>query len=272
MRLFDAHCHLQDERLVTRAAAVFEAAGREGVAGFCCCGTEEGDWGAVADLAAAHPGVVPAYGLHPWYISPRSPDWSAALAARLAADPRAAVGEIGLDHAIAEHDDADQRVVFAAQLRLAQRFGRPVCIHCRRAWQALTDALDEAGPLPRGFVVHSFSGSAEMLAPLAARGGYFSFSGALTRRHNRRARAAAAATPADRLLIETDAPDLVPFVYAAEGGLAVPAAPDGINEPALLPLVARELAALRGMDAGELATLTTANARRFFLGGGEAPA
>lgn len=110
MRLFDAHCHLQDERLVTRAAAVFEAAGREGVAGFCCCGTEEGDWGAVADLAAAHPGIVPAYGLHPWYISPRSPDWSAALAARLAANPRAAVGEIGLDHAIADHDDADQHL------------------------------------------------------------------------------------------------------------------------------------------------------------------
>jgi TatD DNase family protein len=112
-------------------------------------------------------------------------------------------------------------------------------------------------------VIHSYSGAPDLIPALAAHGAFFSFSGSVTRPHNKRARTAVTVVPPDRLLIETDAPDLMPFAPAAPGTPAAPLS-DGPNEPANLPLVRDAVAALRGMPPDELADLTFRNALRAF--------
>jgi TatD DNase family protein len=255
MRLADAHCHLQDQRFAANREAVLRRATAAGVRLLVCCGSAESDWAGVADLSA-RPDIVPAYGLHPWYVRERSPAWRETLFAQLQFDPRAAVGEIGLDHAMRERDDADQATVFAEQLRMAEELHRPACIHCRKAWGALLPTLAKM-PLPSGFVIHSYSGPVELIRPLTELGAHFSFSGTVTWSRNRRAHEAAVAVPADRLLIETDSPDLPP---SPEDG----AAPIALNEPANLPRVLRAVASLRGITAEELAAITWANTSRLF--------
>lgn len=258
--LYDSHCHLQDERLAAGLSDALLEARRAGVVRWVCCGSAEADWETVSGLGRSTPGVLPAFGLHPWYTDARTPAWAGALEQYLAAWPQAPVGEIGLDHAIEPRRDDDQLGVFLAQLAIAARWGRPVCIHCRRAWGTLIETLPHLRELPRGFMIHSFSGAADLIPALAGAGAYFSFSGAVTLSHNRRAHKACAAVPLDRLLIETDAPDIPPAPL--EPGAQRPS----LNVPANLVRVAEAVAKIRGMEMRELARVTRENAERFFAG------
>ncbi len=269
MRLFDAHNHLQDERLAADLDASVAAARAAGVARMVCCGSSEQDWAGVAAAAARHAGlVVPSYGLHPWYARGRTAGWLDALRARLAAAPAAGVGEIGLDRPVEPRDEADQEAVFLAQLRLGRELGRPVSIHCRRAWGRLLECVEPLGPHPAGLLFHSFSGAPELAARLVPLGAFFSFSGAVTFSGNRRGRRAAAAAPGDRLLIESDAPDLAPCGVDAPRD---PASGRAVNLPANLPRVLEAVAALRGVTPEEAARLTWENGERLFGGPARAP-
>ncbi|KAG2574186.1 cut9-interacting protein scn1-like [Panicum virgatum] len=97
VRLFDAHCHLQDPRVAAVAPALIRAAAASGVARFAVNGTSEEDWHLVKRMAEDHPAVVPCFGLHPWWVPERSSDWMNSLRRFFDETPEAAVGEIGLD-------------------------------------------------------------------------------------------------------------------------------------------------------------------------------
>ncbi len=253
MKLFDSHNHIQDNRLFPELDAVMERARESGVVAMGVKGCCEDDWPRVIRIMENYDGVFPSFGIHPWFISDRSPDCFQILAEWLLKFPQAAVGEIGIDHAIAGRDDAEQESVFLAQLEIARRFERPVSIHCRRAWGRLIELLDQFGELPRGVLIHCFGGSAEVAQELLKRGAYISFSGSITRPNNKKAGAAIRAVPDDRILIETDAPDIMPHGLDAE-----------LNEPANLRHVLAKAAELRGVSEEVLARLTFANAERFF--------
>lgn len=258
--MFDTHCHLQDERLAHDIAGVLERAKAAGITRFLCCGSEEADWEPVRRICAEHPAVKPSFGLHPRYIANRSPGWLTSLRALLAAT-NAAVGEIGLDFAFEPRDDKMQEEIFRLQLVVAAELNRPVSIHCRQAWGRMLEILRTTPRRPPALVFHSYSGSRDMLELLAELGGHFAFGGILTRHNNRRGHEAAKAVPPDRLLVETDAPDLMPLP-PADGSYPVPHGP--VNEPANLVCVIRELARLRGESVASIAALTDANARRIF--------
>lgn len=251
MNLYDCHNHIQDERLLSDIAGVMERARNAGVVKMGVKGCCEADWPRVIAVMETYEGIHPAFGLHPWFIADRSDQWLQTLEALLVQYPQASVGEIGIDHAIEERDDADQEAVFLAQLELAKRLNRPVSIHCRQAWGRLIELLDQFGELPRGMLIHCFGGSAEVATELVKRGGYISFSGSITRLNNKKAGPAIRAVPDDRILIETDAPDILPAT--AKGNL---------NEPANLHLVLSKAAELRGIPEAELAALTFRNAER----------
>lgn len=257
MQLFDAHCHLQDDKLAGDLAGVMARAAVAGLAGAMCCGSSESDWPATLAVAEKFPWVQSSLGLHPWYVRDRQPGWLERLRALLMASPRSGVGEIGLDHALEDADLADQEQVFVEQFALSVELRRPVSLHCRRAFGRLLELLPRLGEHPAGFLIHSFSGAAELVAPLTKLGAYFSFSGSITRSGNKRGHAALRAVPADRLLIETDAPDLMPVIAGC--------VPEGANEPANLVHVLCAAAALRGVTEGELAALTRANAQRLLV-------
>lgn len=226
---YDAHCHWQDARLLPYAEQIQCDLDATGLVRAVVNGTCPQDWQAVADLALADPRVLPAFGLHPWRVNtafypeatsekqqpPRQPhitdwQWLEQLKAYLQNFPRAAVGEIGLDNWIEGADNALQQKAFLAQLALAAEGNRPVSIHCLRADGDLLAALKAAPALPqRGIHLHGFAGSIETARQLLNLGAYFSFSEYLATPKRTKARALAEYIPLDRLLAETDAPDMM---------------------------------------------------------------
>ncbi len=258
----DAHCHLQDERLSGLVPDILTRARAARVIACVCCGSAPDDWARVGMLADEHPGVLPAFGVHPWYAASASGDWLDRLARRLADNPGASVGEIGLDHAVKPRADTVQRDAFAAQVALARDLRRPFTVHCREAWAALLDVLRPWAPYPAGFVMHAYSGAPELIRELADMGALFSFAGSITYPGNRRAALTVPAVPEDRLLVETDSPDMLPVGGAPAGTSVADARP--LNQLANLPIVAQRLAELRGVTPNAIMTLTTTNASKLW--------
>ena len=259
MRLFDSHCHLQDARLLPAVDDVVRRAAAAGVERMLCCGSAEDDWKDVLSLSVRYGSVIPALGLHPFYTAQRSPAWMKTLRGLLR-DSGASIGEIGLDHSREPRDEEDQEEVFLAQLALATELGRPASIHCRKAWGRMIELLRSGKTPSAGMVFHSYSGPAELVGPLADMGAYFSFSGSITRAGNQRGHKAVVSVPSDRLLLETDSPDLRPTVEGT-------ARQDEPNEPANLLHVARKVAQLRGATVEEVAARAWQNAVRLFAAG-----
>lgn len=250
---FDAHCHLQDERLLAAREAVISRAVNAGVKALSCCGTSEKDWAQVRELAGAHESVRPSFGLHPWYVASRTEQWVDALVSYLKEKPRACIGEIGLDHALDESTFADQEAVFRKQLAIAAEYKRPVTIHCRRAFGRLVELLRLHGGVFQGGIVHSYSGPAELVKDIENFGLSISFSGSITFSKNKRARNALLAVSPSRLCIETDSPDLKPYQGTGE-----------LNEPANVVLVAETVAELLGISKEDVAARTWNNACGIF--------
>lgn len=275
---YDAHCHYHDAWLTPHRTRVFADLARAGVKRAVVNGTCEADWPDVAALAKEFPLVAPSYGLHPWDAGSRTPDWEEKLVATLDADPNAFIGEIGLDRWIldrARPDDPrlaglrrapldEQAEVFLRQLDLAAERNLPASIHCLDAFGPLLDALRRARLPARGFLLHAYSGSAELAENYAALGAYFSFNGAFLEPRKTRLRELYAALPADRLLVETDAPAMrlpaplekFPPISAGGGALA--------NHPANVATTYAELARLRGVSLDALAAQVGENFRRLF--------
>lgn len=278
VRYFDAHNHLQDPWLDAARPTLATALPARGLVGAVVNGTHEGDWSAVSDLARQWPWVRPSYGLHPWMVGNRTDDWLPRLTEFLRSDPMAAVGEIGLDRWIldgARPDDArllgrrrapleEQESVFLAQLDLAARENRPVTIHCLQAWGRLDTVLRSVALPARGFLLHAYGGPREMLAGFIDRGAYFSFNGAFLAERKLAQREVFRHVPADRLLVETDAPAMpLPREWQTH---KLPRAPDGsiINHPGNIDAAYAGLAALRGLALEDLTVQVESNFIRLF--------
>lgn len=260
---FDAHCHLQDERL----AGWLEAGGVEAMAlariRKCVVnGTHPGDWNRVAELANQFELVKPSFGLHPWHVNERPEDWKTRFEAYLD-QPDAAVGEIGLDRWVEGHDIEAQIEAFRFQFRLAQSRQLPISIHCLRAWGMLYDFLKKENSTEQGFLLHSYGGPVEMVDAFAALGARFSFSGFFAIDAKSKKREAFERVPLDRLLIETDAPDMVgPEELLAE----TLRDKDGrvINSPLNLPRIYKYVAGIRAMRLETLTEIVAENFESFF--------
>jgi TatD DNase family protein len=196
-------------------------------------------------------------------VPERSPGWYDELRGCLQSHPHVAVGEIGLDRWIESHDLQDQTKVFTTQLDLAVELDRPVTIHCLHAWGALWKIAQQR-PLPgRGFLLHAYGGSPEMVAGFAERGAYFSFSPYFLHQRKGAQRAAFQRVPLDRLLVETDAPDMRPPDDQNPRSLKTD---DGsaINHPANIDIAYAALAEVRQMPLEELVGKVAGNFERLF--------
>jgi TatD DNase family protein len=256
MAFIDTHCHLQDPRLCGGLDGVLQRARAAGVIGLVVCGTSESDWGAVLALASGNPGIVPMLGLHPWYVQGARPGWEGRLGERLL-ESGAGLGECGLDFAVADADRGAEELAFRAQVRLACELDRPLSIHCRKAWDVLARIAREEGLPAAGAVIHAFGGSAETAQELQELGFHLAFSCSIANPANRRAAQVLPVVRAQRLLLETDAPDLPP--RHLEGW-----DPEAPNEPANLPLVAKAAARLRNEPLESVERLTCENSLRLF--------
>ena len=257
---FDAHNHLQALRFGGQQAELLAECPEVArmVVNGCC----EEDWPAVAALAVAHRQVLPSFGYHPWCIHERSDHWEVELNRMLDAYP-AAVGEIGLDRWKEGLDYEGQEEVFVTQLRIAAERNLPASIHCLKAWGRILELLQK-GPIPeRGFLLHSYGGPTEMVQAFAQLGAYFSFPGYFLRAAKGRHREAFKSVPADRLLIETDAPDqrlpdaLNAYPFTDSAG-------EPVNHPANLPIVYQGVAKILETPLVALAEQVEDNFERLF--------
>jgi len=197
-------------------------------------------------------------GLHPHHAADWSDDHTQSYGALAEQKKIVAIGEAGLDYNrnYAPHDA--QKRAFAAQIELAVRTGLPMFLHQRDAHADFLQILDPALPRLAGAVVHCFTGSREELGDYISRGLYVGITGWICdERRGQHLLEAVSDIPADRLLIETDAPYLLPRTLR-------PRPKSRRCEPAHLPEVARVIAEARGVDAETLARQTTANADRLF--------
>ncbi|XP_042463836.1 uncharacterized metal-dependent hydrolase YabD-like isoform X1 [Zingiber officinale] len=286
LRLFDAHCHLQDRRIAAVAPHLIRTALDCGVQRFAVNGVSEADWHIVKQMGDEYPSIIPCFGLHPWFVAERSPYWFRSLREFLSATPAASVGEIGLDKGShgRQIDFAQQVDVFSQQLQLAKDLKKPVSVHCVRAFGDLLEIMLRTGPFPDGVILHSYMGSAESVSGFAKLGSYFSFSGFLTSMKPQKAKKLLLSVPKDRILIETDSPDGLPTantsswipvsVLASKGepsdqlsdqaGEATRLSKETLNHPANLLNVLKYVATLLEISEEELAQLSFENTVRLF--------
>jgi len=252
MNYFDTHCHLQDKRLDNIREELLIRAEDSGVKKMLCCGTHEGDWQKVIRFSDSHSSVLPALGVHPWFINSLDSQWFNHLE-KLIGESCCAVGEIGLDFLQGKKDQSLQEKVFIRQLRLAKKYNRPLSVHCRKAWQRMIDILKAENPFKSGVVIHSFSGSVEVLKILEKLGCYISFSGSVTKTNNKKVKKAVTHVSMERILLETDSPDIQPEGYENE-----------LNEPANIRFIMASVSKLRNLPESVLAEKIFLNSIKLF--------
>ena len=253
MKIFDSHAHLQDSRISCYCTGILERAAGSGVCRILCCGSNEEDWGEVAGLYEKYPDyIIPAFGIHPLYVHTLSDHWFKKLNELLDNYPCAAVGEIGLDGEKKDRDYQRQRDIFRMQMNSAVLHNRPVSLHCRNAWLDLQRIVLESGVPACGGAVHSWSGSAEMVQIMIKNNLSISFSGAITNEKNKKGVRALLQVPAEKLLVESDTPDLPPSQKKFP------------NEPSYINETIKKIAELRMVTDVEIARQTFENACRIF--------
>lgn len=258
----DAHCHLQDARLAAWLDENRDSLDASEILNRVVNGTQPSDWERVLVLGNEFESVIPSIGLHPWYVNTVGADWKAAFKQHINSG-KCAVGEIGLDRWIENYDTDAQTEAFLFQFRQAREAGLPVSIHCLRAWGLLLELLEKEGPYEPGFLLQSYGGPKEMIESFVALGARFSFSGYFAGEAKPKKRDAFLAVPWDRLLIETDAPDMLgPEEVRAESTCDL----DGkaINSPNNLIKIYDFVANMRGVAVEELAAIVDANFRELF--------
>jgi TatD DNase family protein len=254
MRLIDTHCHLADGRFKRLLEDVLDRARQAGVVGFVCAAGDLREACGALEIARAREGVFCTAGVHPHEAKGVPDDYLQQVEQLAAADENVAVGEIGLDYYRDLSPRRVQKQVFAEQLDLAGRLGKPVVIHTREAFDDTLAILAEGSVEPGRVVIHSCTENAAAVRRVLDWGAAVSFSGIVTYRKTDYLRKAAALVPSDRLLVETDCPYLSPE----------PVRKMRTNEPANVAHVLGRLAEVRGADAEDLAEQTTVNAARFF--------
>ncbi len=256
MPLIDSHCHLDDERFAEDREAVIQRAQEAGVSHMMSIGTGDGppDYEVAIRIAEKYDCVYATVGVHP-HAAKQFDNESPARLADLLKHPKVlGLGEIGLDY---HYDFAPRDVqhrAFLDQIEVAKSAGKPIIIHTREAW-ADTFELLEKHWAPAGLpgIMHCFSGGVVEAERCLAMGFYLSFSGVVTYPKAIELHAAARMAPADRILVETDAPYLAPVPFRGKR-----------NESAYVVRTAERLAELRGVSVQTVAQQTTENFRVLF--------
>lgn len=251
MQLVDSHCHFDDASFDLDRNTAYQRARQAGVAVQILPAVCARLWPKLKGVAAAYPGLYPAYGLHPMYLSEHRPGHVAMLEQWVEQERPVAVGECGLDYFVPALDPIQQADYFTAQLRIAEARRLPVIIHARRAVDPVIQHLRRY-PEVRG-VIHSFSGSEQQARQLLDMGFLLGIGGPLTYPRAQRLRRLIQLLPLAGLLLETDAPDQAGLTHRGDR-----------NEPAFLPEILATAAQLRNQDPAEIAKVTNQNALNLF--------
>jgi TatD DNase family protein len=251
--LIDSHCHLDFPELAADRAGVLARAHENGVGAMVTISTRVKRFDEIRAIAEENDAVWCSVGTHPHHAHEEL-DVQVDDLVRLSQHPRCvAIGEVGLDYHY-EGDPMAQATGFRRHIAAARETGLPLVIHARDADEDVAAILeDEAGRGGFPFVLHCFSSGIDLARRGLALGGYVSFSGILTFKNAPIIQEVARTAPADRILVETDAPYLAPSPHRGKS-----------NEPSFVRHTAEKLAELRGVSLDEIGRVTTENFFRLF--------
>ena len=254
----DTHCHLDAPEFAPNLSAVIAAAKEWNVKAILLPTVRAADCQHVKKLAALYgneiPGLVYTLGIHPLYSAQAKESDLVIIEQQVQqslSDPRfVGIGEIGLDYFVEGLDPHRQEWLFHAQLDLAEKYQLPVILHVRRSQDATLKAL-RCRKIPGG-IAHAFNGSFQQAEQFIELGFKLGFGGAATYQRALQIRRLLSELPLESIVTETDAPDIPP-AWLKEEGLT-------FNEPAFLPRIAKDLAAIRGVNPEEFSVAVWRNA------------
>jgi len=252
--LVDSHCHLDFPDFAAERDAIVSRAREQNIVRMVTISTKVHKFADIRSIADTYEDVFCSIGTHPHYAD-KEPDVTTADLVKFTNDPKVvAIGEAGLDYFRNNSSVEGQERGFRRHIAAARETGLPLVIHAREADEDVARILEEEsakGAFP--FVLHCFTGGADLAKRGVALGGYVSFSGVISFKKNEALRAIAAALPADRILVETDAPFLAPEPYRGKR-----------NEPAFVANTAHALAEALQTDFETVSKQTTENFFRLF--------
>lgn len=252
--LIDSHCHLNYKGLVEDQQAVLARARAAGVSGFLNISTRQREWADIIAVAERESDVWASVGIHPHEADDHA-DLGAAALLTAAVNPRViGIGETGLDYHYDHSDRATQQALFRTHIEVSRGTGLPLIVHTREAEDDTAAIMGQEmakGAFPA--LIHCFTASADFARKMLELGVTISLSGIVTFKNAKDLQAIAADIPADRLLIETDAPWLAPVPHRGQ-----------VCEPAFVADTARFVAGLRGVSTEALAEQTSSNFMRLF--------
>ncbi|MEM8501418.1 MAG: TatD family hydrolase [Pseudomonadota bacterium] len=248
MQIVDSHCHINFEELHKRLSEVLSNARRNDISHMLCVSVNLEDFPQVQSLAHEYEHIFASVGVHPCYKDVKEPSTEELV--EIAQDPNiVAIGETGLDYFRVEDEDMSwQQDRFRRHIEAAKITNKPLIIHTRNAADDTMQILKEEGADQCRGVMHCFAEDWEVAKRALDLGFYISFSGIVTFKSAASVQEVARKCPADRILVETDAPYLAPVPLRGK-----------LNEPAYVRHTAQFVADLRGMPLAELAETTTSN-------------
>lgn len=252
--LVDSHCHLNYKGLVEQQDEVLARARERGISAMLNISTRESEWDDVIAIAEKNSDIWASVGIHPHEADSHTGVDTAKLVAK-AQHPRViGIGETGFDYYYDHSDRARQRASFREHIAASRETGLPIIVHTRDAEEDTAEILSEemAAGEYKG-VIHCFTASAEFGRKALDLGFYISLSGIVTFKNAADLQDVARWLPADRMLVETDAPFLAPVPHRGKTG-----------EPGFVADTARFVAGLRGEGEDSLAAQTSANFYRLF--------
>jgi TatD DNase family protein len=252
--LIDSHCHLDFPDFAAELDGVVDRARAAGIARMVTISTRVRRFGEVLAIAERFPDVFCSVGTHPHHAHEELDITAADLVARTRNAKVVALGEAGLDYHYDNSPRDAQERGFRNHIAAARETGLPLVIHSRDADDDMARILEEEtgkGAFPA--VLHCFTGGADLARRAIALGHFISFTGILTFKNSTALRDIAASLPADRILVETDAPYLAPGKHRGKR-----------NEPAFVIETANVLAETRGVSFDAIARQTTDNFFRLF--------
>jgi TatD DNase family protein len=228
MKIYDAHAHLQ---LISSSTNL-----SPNIGGVISCSTSELDWDQTLTISQDDNRVIPAIGIHPWFVSDIKDGWQDRLCKILESNSRAGIGECGLDLKNRPLTKTLQLDIFRSQLKISNELTRLISIHMLGGWDTFVSEL-KSGVLEKNRgVMHSFSGSLDIMNRCIKKNLYISFSASIFRNSNK-VREIVKKCPRDYLLVESDAPSQIPIEWSEKE-----------NSPELVDRVVKRVAEIRGED------------------------
>lgn len=252
MGIFDTHAHYMKSDFGEELDSLLTELPSKNVGRVLAIGCDLPSSAEEIALAERYDYIYAAAGIHPEHAAELPEDWENQLEKMLSHKKAVALGEIGLDYHYPEPPRDIQREVFVRQLEIAGRLDLPVVIHSRDASADTMEILKRYKP--RG-VLHCFSGSAETAREVVKLGMYIGFTGVLTFKNSKKAWAACAETPIDRLLLETDCPYMAPVPHRGER-----------SDSSMIAFTAAKMAEIKGVSAEEMIDIARRNGERLFFG------